>query len=213
MFFVGFFCVCLGFFWFVFLFSWGGVCVWDCCWFVGRFGFFPARSSDGDTVTALSRALWADPAAALPGPLGKLLPWRRHGTPPAGPTFPDLPQIRDLRIGFADLGASGRCRPCPALSGRRRRREPGRAPSGHCPAGDTWGSGPFVCPPTSPQHLRGHTAGAESGPSPTPAKPAAFRSFSPQPRALELPAVRPGKRWPWSGGRARPFPSDSRKEK
>lgn len=122
-------------------------------------GFFP-RSSSRNALTALNPALWADPVAALPGPFGRLLPRTRHGTLlPA----PDLPQTRDLRICPADPGAAGRSprvQRCPGEGGSW-----AETPSWNLLAGDTWGSGLLVWPPTCPQcFLHGFTAGGRVPP-------------------------------------------------
>lgn len=187
---------------------------WDCC-LRGGLGFFPS-SSNRDAVTALNRALWADPAAALPGPLGGLLPWTRHGTPPARPRLSDLPQIRDLRICLAEPRAAGRSRSCPALS--RRRRALGRAPQlellGRGHLGQQSPCLAFNLPAVSPARIH---RGGTVRPVSLPANPQRFGAPRPQPGAPcpghWLTAVRPGKRRARGTGRHRPFPSDSRQGK
>lgn len=169
---------------------------------------FPRSSSNRDAVTALNRALWADPAAAFPGPFGELLPWRRHGTPPARPRFPDLPQIRDLRICLTEPGAAGRSPPCAALS--RRKRELGRDPQLELAGREHLGLWPPCLTSTCPQDSQ---AGDRTPPFPTRANSQRFGASRPKSGAPcpghRLTAVLPVKRRAWDRGRDRPFPSDS----
>lgn len=175
------------------------------CQLVWLVFFFPAAA-----VTAQNRALWADPAAALPGPLGGLLPWTRHRTAPARPTFPHLPQIRDLRICLADPGTAGRslrAQRCPAEGGSW-----AETPSWNLLPGDTWRQRSPCLSSNLPLVIPSRIHSREQSPSRFPPRANPQRSGAPCP-GHGLTALRPGKRRAWGGERDRPFPSDSRQEK